>query len=165
MREAEQPFLPRIDSVVGVRRQEDRRARVAAQDAADRLDDGGRLAGARRSLDQVELARPHAHDTGDGLRLLLVGVRKVVGLLAVESHPRRASQPSIVGKLRRESAASRAADLQLADDRALRFEHLHARGRQHDALVRQRVVAAEAHPEVGALDAFERHAAVLREAG
>ena len=165
VREAQQPLLPCVDSVVGVRRQEDRGARVATEDAADRLDDGRRLARARRSLDQVELARTHAHDAGDGLRLLLVGVRKVMGLLAVERDARGAAQPSRVRQLGRERTGARAADLQLADHRTLRLEHLHAGGRKHDALVRQRVVPAKAHPEVGALDSLERHAAVFGEAG
>src|SRR5207245_4430357 len=79
--------------------------------------------------------------------------------------PGRTAQPAGVGELRGQRARARAPDLQLADDRALGFEHLHAGCGQHDALVGQRVVAPEAHPQIGALDAVERYAAVLRKAG
>ena len=74
VREAEQPLLTGVDRVIGVGGEQDRCIRIAAQDAPDRLHDRGRLAGARRPLDHVELARPHAHDAGDGLRLLLVWI-------------------------------------------------------------------------------------------
>jgi len=144
--EAEQPLLARVDRVVGVRGEEDRGVGVAAEDAADRLHDGGRLAGARRALDQVELTRAHAHHAGDRFGLLCVGIRKVVGLLAVQGDLRRGTKPGRVGQLRGERAGARAADLELADAGPLRLEHLHARGRQDDALVRQRVVAAKADP-------------------
>src|ERR1700694_2865972 len=89
----------------------------------------------------------------------------MVRALAVERDPRRAPQPAGIGQLRSERPRARAADLQLPDHRALGLEHLHAGGRQHDALVRQRVVAAEAYPQVGALNAVQRHAAVLGKPG
>ena len=146
MRKAEQSLLAGVDSVVGVRRQQDRGVRIAAQDAADRLHDGRRLPGSGRALDEVQLPWTHAHDAGHGLGLLLVRVREVVGLLAVERDARGAAEPAWIGQLGRERARAGASDLQLANDRTLRLEHLHAGGRQHDALVRQRVVAAEAHP-------------------
>ena len=88
----------------------------------------------------------------------------MVRLLAVQRHTGRAAQPAVVGQLGGERAGAGAADLELADDRALGFEHLHARGRKHDPFVRQRVVAPEADPQVRALDPVERHTPVLGEA-
>src|SRR5439155_595416 len=150
--EAEEPLLACVNRVVGVGGKEDRGVRVATQDAAYEFHDRGRLAGAWRALDEVELARPQSHDAGDRLRLLRVGIRKVVRLLAVQGDLRRGAEPARVSQLRGERAGARAADLVLPDDRPLGFEHLAARGRQDDAFVRPGAVAAEADPQVRAVN-------------
>src|SRR6266571_702647 len=89
----------------------------------------------------------------------------MVCTLAVQWNSGWAAKPTRVRQLCRQRSSSWAADLQLADDRALRLEHLDAGRGQGDAFVREGVVAPEADPQVGALDPVERHAAVFGEAG